>query len=209
MEGLVSYVTRHADDLIEATGEHIALVTVTLACACVLAALICAWCMRSPRRSAWVVEALGAAYSIPSLALFALLIPVSGLGFTTAVIVMVVYCQFMLVRNALAGLNGVDAAIIEAARGMGMDDSQVLLRVRLPLALPEIIAGVRLATVSTIGIATIASTINAGGIGLILFSGLRSLDLDKILAGTLCCVALALVADGAFRLLERALRRGV
>ena len=88
---------------------------------------------------------------------------------------------------------------------MGMSPAQVMLRVRLPLALPAIIAGVRLATVSTIGIATIAASINAGGLGLILFSGLRTLDVDKILGGTLFCVALALAADGLLKLVERRL----
>ncbi len=153
-----------------------------------------------------MIELLGAAYAIPSLALFALLIPMTGLGFTSAVIVMVAYNQFMLVRNALEGLRGVDPAVVEAARGMGLSDLQVLTGVQLPLALPAIIAGIRLACISTVGITTIAATINAGGLGMVLLSGLRSMNIEKIVAGTVCCAALALALDGALRLIESRLR---
>ena len=205
MAELLSYIAGHADMFLEATLEHMQLVAATLALALVLAAAVTLACLRSRRLGDAVVAFLGAVYSIPSLALFALLIPVTGLGFTSAVAVMVVYCQFMLVRNALEGLFGVDPAVLEAAEGMGMSPAQVMLRVRLPLALPAIIAGVRLATVSTIGIATIAASINAGGLGLILFSGLRTLNMNRILGGTLFCVLLALAADALLKWVERRL----
>ena len=195
-------IDARVDDLLEATAEHLMLLGATMFISCAIAALITVACLRSRPLGNAVVEVLGAAYAIPSLALFALLIPLTGLGFTSAVIVMVVYNQFMLVRNALEGIRGVDPALIEAARGMGLSDSQVLLKVQLPLALPAIIAGVRLACISTIGIATIAATINAGGLGMILLSGLRSMNIDKILAGTICCAALALALDGTLRLIE-------
>ncbi len=201
----LDYLVGHLDTFLEATLEHVQLVGVTLALSLVLAAAVTALCLRSRRLGDAVVGFLGAVYSIPSLALFALLIPLTGLGFTSAVAVMVVYCQFMLVRNALEGLNGVDPAVLEAATGMGMSPSQVMLRVRLPLALPTIMAGVRLATVSTIGIATIAASINAGGLGLILFSGLRTLNMNRILGGTLFCVLLALAADALLKWVERRL----
>ena len=199
----LTYMTSYADQLIEATAEHFTLLAVTMAISCVVAALITLVCLRHPRVGDAVVEVLGAAYAIPSLALFALLIPVTGLGFTSAVIVMVAYNQFMLVRNALEGMRGVDASVIEAARGMGFSNSQVLLKVQLPLALPAIIAGVRLACISTTGIATIAATINAGGLGMVLLSGLRSMNIEKIVAGTICCAALALSLDALCRVLEK------
>lgn len=207
MAELARYMARHADRLLEATAEHLALVAATLAAALVLAALVTALCLRFRRAGDAVVAFLGAVYSIPSLALFALLIPLTGLGFVSAVVVMVAYCQFMLVRNALEGLRGVDPAVMEAAAGMGMSGAQAMLRVRLPLALPAIMAGVRLAAVSTVGIATIAASINAGGLGQVLFSGLRSMNVEKILAGTVLCVALALAVDASLRLVERALAR--
>ena len=209
MSGFIDYVTRHADDLLEATLEHLWLTGATLVLAIALAAIVTMVCLRSRRLGDAMVEVLGAIYSIPSLALFALLIPLTGLGFTSAVIVMVVYCQFMLVRNALEGIRGVDPDILEAAEGLGMSPRQVMVRVRLPLALPTIIAGVRLAAISTIGIATIAASINAGGLGLILFSGLRTLDVDKILAGTLCCMALALIVDALLKRLKALASRGI
>ena len=146
-----AYMASHADQFIEATLEHLALLGATMGISCVFAAFVTLACLRRERLANAVVELLGAVYSIPSIALFALLIPLTGLGSTSAVLVMVVYNQFMLVRNALEGLRGVDADLIEAARGMGFSERQVLLDVRLPLALPAIIAGVRLASISTVG----------------------------------------------------------
>ena len=201
-----TYMSSHADQLVEATLEHLALLGATMGISCVLAGFVTLACLRRERLADAVVELLGAVYSIPSIALFALLIPLTGLGSTSAVLVMVVYNQFMLVRNALEGLRGVDADLIEAARGMGFSERQVLLDVRLPLALPAIIAGVRLASISTVGIATIAATINAGGLGAILLSGLRSMNMDKILAGTLCSAAIALACDALCRALEARVR---
>lgn len=193
-----AYMASHADQLIEATLEHLALLGATMGISCVFAAFVTLACLRRERLANAVVELLGAVYSIPSIALFALLIPLTGLGSTSAVLVMVVYNQFMLVRNALEGLRGVDADLIEAARGMGFSERQVLLDVRLPLALPAII--------STVGIATIAATINAGGLGAILLSGLRSMNMDKILAATLCSAAIALACDALCRALEARVR---
>lgn len=201
----VDYLISHADLFAEATLEHAGLVLVTLAIAIVVAAAITLACLRSRRAGALAVELLGAFYSIPSIALFALLIPLTGLGSTSAVIVMVAYCQFILVRNALEGLQGVSPATLEAARGMGMSEMQTMLRVRLPLAAPAIVAGIRMAAISCTGIATVAATINAGGLGAVLFSGLRTLNVPKIVGGTLCCVLLALGIDALLRLVERRL----
>lgn len=207
--GVLSYMASHADALLKATGEHLSLLGATMLASCAIAALLTLLCLRSRRVEGIVVEALGAAYAIPSLALFALLIPLTGLGFTSAVIVMVAYSQFMLVRNALEGIHDVDPALVEAARGMGFSERQILLKIQLPLALPAIVAGMRLAAISTVGIATIAATINAGGLGGILLSGLRTMNVDKILAGTTCCALLALLLDGLMRALENRLRTSV
>lgn len=204
---VLSYMAQHADLFARACAQHLHLLAVTMVASCALAALITLACIRHRRLGDAVVEALGAFYSIPSLALFALLIPLTGLGSTSAVIVMVVYNQFMLVRNALEGLRGVDPSVLEAARGMGMSETQVLLTVRLPLAMPAIIAGLRLACVSTVGIATVAATINAGGLGAVLFSGLRTMNIDKILGGTICCAAIALALDTCLGAAGRACER--
>ena len=185
-----------------ALGEHLVIVGVVLAWSLLVAALITLAVRRSRRVEGAVLQVLGALYSVPSLALFSLLIPFTGLGLTSAAIVMVAYNQFLLVRNAVEGLNGVDPGAVEAATGMGMSPAQVLLRVELPLAFPVIMAGIRLAAISTIGIATIAATINAGGLGAILFSGLRTMNVYKIAGGTVLCAAVALVADAALRGIE-------
>lgn len=186
----------------EVLGEHLVIVGVVLAWSLAVAALITLAIRRSHRVEDAVLQVLGALYSVPSLALFSLLIPFTGLGLTSATIVMVAYNQFLLVRNIVEGLNGVDSGVVEAATGMGMSPMQVLLRVELPLAFPVIMAGIRLAAISTIGIATIAATINAGGLGTILFSGLRTMNVYKIVDGTVLCAAVALVADAALKGIE-------
>lgn len=209
MADYLTYWSRHADKFSEALLEHLALVGIVLACSLVVAIVITLLLRRSQRVGQLVLSVLGAVYAIPSPALFSLLIPLTGLGFTTAVAVMVAYNQFLLVRNFTEGLDGVDHAIIEAARGMGMSERQILVKVQLPLALPLILAGIRLAAISTIGIATIAVTINAGGLGEILFSGLRTMNEYKIVGGTLLCAGLAAVVHVGLSKLETVLRTHV
>lgn len=141
-------------------------------------------------------------YSVPSYAFFALLIPLSGLGFTTAVVVLTLYSEYILLRNFLTGIQ-VNPQIIEAAIGMGMTERQVFFNIQLPLSSRAIFSGIRLALTSIIGIATIAATINAGGLGVILFDGLRTQSLVKIAWGTLLIILLCLMANGLIQLLER------
>lgn len=202
MGDFVAYWISHQDKFLTALGEHLVIVGVVLVWSLVVAALITLAIRRSCRVENAVLQVLGALYSVPSLALFSLLIPLTGLGLTSATIVMVAYNQFLLVRNIVEGLNGVDSGVVEAATGMGMSPMQVLLRVELPLAFPVIMAGVRLAVISTIGIATIAATINAGGLGTILFSGLRTMNVYKIVDGTILCAAVALIADAVLKGVE-------
>ncbi len=148
-------------------------------------------------------------YTIPSLALLVLLIPFVGLGLDNAVIVLVIYAQVILVRNIVVGLNGVEPAVVEAARGMGMSGWQRLVRVELPLALPIILAGIRIAAVTTIGIGALAALINAGGLGRLLFDGVSQSNPQKIIAGSIAAAALAGLANGLLRLLERRAARGI
>jgi osmoprotectant transport system permease protein len=149
-----------------------------------------------------VLGVLGVIYTIPSLSLFVLLIPLFGLGITPAVIALVAYAQLMLVRNWAIGLAGIDPAIIEAAKGLGMNGWQRFWLVEFPLALPLLLAGIRLATVSTIGIATIAAYINAGGLGTLLFIGVETGNSQKILAGSLAVSVLAIGINFLLRYLE-------
>jgi osmoprotectant transport system permease protein len=154
-----------------------------------------------------VLGALSVIYTIPSLALLVLLLPFTRLGPQTAIIALVAYAQVVLVRNTLLGLESVEPAALEAARGMGMGEWQRLWRVELPLALPLIVAGVRIATLAIIGIGTIAALINAGGLGTLLFQGVTTGQRPRIVAGSLAVGALALLANLALRAVERAVAR--
>ncbi|MFV0401140.1 MAG: ABC transporter permease [Oscillospiraceae bacterium] len=207
MSGFFSFFAGYYPKLLTALWQHLALVAVTMVLSLALAAAITLAVLRFPRFSELMVGLLGAVYSIPSLALFALMIPLTGLGNTTAVIVMVVYNQFLLLRNFLTGLRTVDSTVIEAATGMGMSPLQRLIRVQIPLAFPVLLAGVHLAMISTIGIANIAATINAGGLGVILFDGLRTQNTYKIVWGALFAAGLALLANLLMGAIERYAKR--
>lgn len=153
-----------------------------------------------------VLGALGVLYTIPSLALMILLLPTFGLNQRTVIAALVVYTQVILVRNIVAGLGSIDPAIIEAARGMGMNAWQVWWRVQFPLALPIILAGVRIAAIVAIGIATIGAKFSAGGLGTLLFDGIAQAGrFDKIWAGAIAVGALALAVNVTLLALERAL----
>lgn len=204
---MIEYISRYYDRLLQAALEHLELAAVTLVISLILAAALTLLCSSSKTVSRVLVNVLSMVYSIPSLAMFALLIPLTGLGKTTAVIVLVIYNQYLLLRNILAGLDEVDKSIVEAATGMGMTKLQILVKIKLPLARQAILAGVRIAAVSTVGIATIAASINAGGLGTILFDGLRTMNTAKILWGSLLSAVLAVGLDGFLRLAERKLRR--
>ncbi len=196
-------------EILARLGEHVVLVGMSMALA---AAVAIPLGIVLTRRPAWRRPVLGAAsvvQTVPSLALFGLLIPlpaVGGIGTRTALVALTLYSILPVLRNTVAGIEGVEAAVREAGRGMGMTDAQLLRRVELPLAASVILAGVRTATVIDIGLATIAAAIGGGGLGVFIFRGLAMLDNATILAGALPAAVLALVADGALGLLERRLR---
>ena len=141
-------------------------------------------------------------YSVPSFAFFALLLPISGLGMRTAIIVLTIYCEYVLLRTFITGIQEIDPALIEVAKGMGMTRKQVFFKVQLPLATPAIFSGLQVALASTMGIATIAATINAGGLGQLLFEGLQSQQVVPILWGTLLTAVLTLLCAGILKLIE-------
>jgi len=156
-----------------------------------------------------VLGLVGVIQTIPSLALFGFLIPVpaiGGIGTRTALVALTLYGLLPVLRNTVTGIEGVDPAIREAGRGMGMTDRQLLVRVELPLAASVILAGVRVATVVGIGVTTIAAAIGAGGLGVFIFRGVAMVDDRMILAGALPAALLAIGADVALGVVERALR---
>lgn len=204
---MIRYLTQHPEAIAVPFLQHLKITALALLFAFLIAVLISVLVMRSRILSGLAVGVFSAVYAVPSLALFALLIPFLGLGERTAIFVLTIYNQYILVKNIIAGFRSVNPAILEAAYGMGMSETQLFFRIRLPLAAPVILAGVRVAAVSTIGIATIAATINAGGLGTLLFDGLRTQNTVKLLWGTLLSSVLALGANSFLSVLERRVRR--
>ncbi len=150
-----------------------------------------------------VMSVLGVIYTIPSLSLFVLLIPIFGLGTKPAIIALTAYAQLLLIRNWLVGLTNIEPAVLEAARGMGLNGWQRFWQIEFPLALPMLLAGVRLVALSSIGIGTIAAFINAGGLGVLLFQGVITANYDKIFTGALAVTVLSFVTNYFIRFLEQ------
>lgn len=199
------YFFSNGPRLAELFGQHLYLTLVSLGIASLIGLPLGVLLHRVRPLRGPLLAIFSVLYTIPSLSLLVLLIPFSGLSATTAIIALVIYAQLVLVRNTLAGLDGVDAGTVEAAKGMGMSSWQRLWRVELPLASPVILAGLRVAAVSTVGIAAIAAFINAGGLGVLLFEGVRTGNYDKIVAGAIAISLLAIAINGGLRLVERRL----
>jgi osmoprotectant transport system permease protein len=155
-----------------------------------------------------LITASGLLYTIPSIAAFALLIPFTGLSPATAIIPLVLYNQLILIRNTAAAVNGIDPLLLEVGRAMGMKPQQLLFRVTLPLALPVIVAGIRIATVTTIGIVALASLVGQSTLGDLIFQNIASFDPDPIAAGAILMAAFAIVADLLLLSLQVFLNRG-
>jgi osmoprotectant transport system permease protein len=202
----VSWVLGNLDDIGLAAWEHLVLVGASVAIALAISLVVGVWVSRRPRAYAWVMAATALLYTIPSLALFALLIPLVGLGRTPAIIGLVAYSLLILIRNIATGIREVPADVVDAARGMGLGPWRLLVRIELPLAMPVIVAGVRIATVTVIGIATVAAYINAGGLGRLIFSGIQQTFLAKIVVGGAVASVMAVAADVLLTGVERRLR---
>jgi len=202
----MTYLATHAARVGELLGQHVVLVLVSLAIALAIALPLGVAAARSERFGGAILALAGVLYTVPSLALLALLVAVLGLGQPTAVVALVIYAQMILLRGVVAGLRGVDAALVDAARGLGFTARQTLLRVEFPAALPVVLGGVRVATVSLVALATVAAWINAGGLGVLLFEGISTDNPEKIFAGALAAAALAIAADLLLRGAERAVR---
>lgn len=201
------YLVEHPERVLQLTADHVRIVGISILVAAVIGIPIGIVVTRLRWLEGPILTSSGVLYTVPSLALFAILIPYTGLGASTAIVALVLYSLLAIVRNTVAGIDGVPPAALDAARGMGMTGRQLLVLVELPLALPVILAGVRLATVAAIGIATIAAVIGAGGLGRLIFDGIRLIDPEPIVAGTVVASALALSADWALARLGIVLRR--
>jgi osmoprotectant transport system permease protein len=200
------WVSDHWGDTLQpALVEHLQLTGIALVLGFAIAFVLALAAHRHGRLTTPVVLLTGLLYTIPSLALFQLLVPFTGLSRTTAEVALVSYTLLILFRNTLAGLAGVPEEVRDAARGMGLTQRQVLWSVELPLALPAIVAGLRIATVTVISLATVAVFVVDEGLGAPIYAGLQQTFKTELIAAGALCVALALVADGLLVLLQRAL----
>ena len=203
----MTYFVRHPLEIAALTGQHLVLTFGSLAIALVLALPLGVIVARAKRLGAVTLAILGVIYTIPSLALLAFLVRLFGLGTFSAIVALVAYAQMILVRNIATGLRGIDPAQLEAATGLGFSPLGRLLRIELPLALPAIVGGIRIATVSLIAVATVASYIHAGGLGDLLFDGIHQDYPQKIIAGSIAAALLAIAADLLLRRAELLVRR--
>jgi osmoprotectant transport system permease protein len=205
-------VSNNSSEIIAATRQHIALTAYSVLFGLLIAVPLALIVRRYPRGRTSTLGLTGVIYTIPSLALFAILFPYLGLRPLTVIVGLTGYTLLILLRNVLTGLDGVPADVKEAARGMGFGSGRLFLRVELPLALPAILAGVRVATVSTVALVTVGFIVGNGGLGELLFEGLQRLYRPEIVTGAVLCVLLAFVADllllGVQRLLTPWARSG-
>jgi len=205
------YIDQYKAQLLARTLEHIGLVGLSMALAALIGIPAGIWMTRRPLVERWVLGIANTAQTIPSLALFGLLIPlplIGGIGPRPAIVALVLYALLPIVRNTYTGVKGVDRAVREAAVAMGMTDWQLLRMVELPLAARTIMAGLRVATVTGIGVATIAALIGAGGLGEFIYRGIQSANTGLLLLGAVPAALMALAADFGLGLIEKRMLRG-
>lgn len=204
-----TFFVTHRAEIFDATVDHMELVLIAMLIAIAIAVPLGMFIVQRPALRTFSLGIASVFQTIPSLALFGFLIPIpfiGGIGRRTAIVALVLYALLPILRNTYVGLTSIDSAVLEAAEAMGMTNAQVLTRVRLPLALPIILAGIRTATVITIGVATIAAAIGAGGLGTFIFRGVAMVSDAVILAGAIPAALLAILADISLALVERRLR---
>jgi osmoprotectant transport system permease protein len=189
--------------ILKLTLEHIKITVIAVSISTLIGVIIGILVTRYKRAATPVIGIAGILYTIPSLALFGMLIPFIGIGLKPTLIALILYSQLALIRNTFVGITHIDPSIREAGRGMGMSSWQFLRMVELPVALPVIMAGIRTAAVMNIGTATIAAYIGAGGLGWLIFRGIASVNTEQIVAGALPVTLLAIGVDYLFVLLER------
>src|SRR5579871_3186152 len=191
------------NEILNQTAEHAVLVLIAITIALAIGIPLGILLTRQKSLRRWALGFANVMQTVPSLALFGFLIPITHIGKPTAIVALVLYALLPILRNTLTGILGVDAAVRESAIAMGMTGSQLLRHVELPLAAPVILAGVRVATVATIGTATIAAAIGGGGLGVFIFRGIASVDTTEILAGAVPAALLALLSDGGLSWIEK------
>ena len=202
---IIGYAIKNYSLILEKTGEHISLAGIAVLLACLVGVPVGFLITNNRKLSKIVVNIANIIQTIPSLALFAFAMPLFGIGARPAIFALFLYALLPIIKNTLIGINNVDPAIIEAAKGMGMSQTQITFKVEIPLAIAVIMGGVRIATVTGIGIATIAALIGAGGLGQLIYQGISMLNYDMILTGAISSAVLALLADFILGIVENKL----
>lgn len=207
-----AWIGRNMDQIIDRTWEHIGLTAVSVGLGLVISVGLAIVALRWRWTYSPITWVTGLLYTIPSLALFALLVPMVGLNATNAVIALTSYTLLIIIRNLVAGIDGVPSSVIEAADGMGYTPQARFWKMEVPLALPAIVAGLRIATVTTVGLVTVTAVLGLGGYGFFILRGLNTFFWTQILVGVVLSVALATLLDFGFVWLEKLLspwaRRG-
>jgi len=205
MEDFFSYVTNNWDIILEKTGQHVGLAFTAVAFACLVGIPLGLLITRNKRLANGVISVANVIQTIPSLAMFALVIPLLGIGGKNAIFALFLYALLPIIKNTYIGIRNVDPAVIEAAKGMGMSRMQILYKVQTPIAVPVIMGGVRIATVTGIGVATIATLIGAGGLGTLIYQGIGMVNYPMMFSGAIPAALLALLTDFILGLFEKML----
>ena len=200
-----AYLSTRRDELVAALRDHVAITVVAVVLGCLVAVPLALLARRYRGARPVLLGSATVIYTVPSLALFSLLLPFTGLSRTTVVVGLVLYSLTILLRGVLAGLDGVPEDVLDAARGMGYGRSRMLMKVELPLALPTMFAGLRVATVSTVALCTVGTVVGNGGLGNLIYDGLRSNFKAEVLTASVLCVVLAVVLDLLLLAAQRAL----
>lgn len=206
---MTSFLAQYGSEIAELTVEHIWMTAAAMLFATAIAVPAGVWLTRAPRWANLIIGIANVLQTIPSLAMFGFLLPLPWLGERAAriaIVALTAYALLPILRNTYAGIRGIDPAVVEIARAMGLTNLQRLFKVELPLAASFILAGLRTATVTCVGIATIAAAVGAGGLGELIFRGVASIDNRLVLAGAIPAALLALIADGVLALLEHRFR---
>ena len=199
------WIASHSGEILARTGEHLELTAIAVAVGLVVAFALSLLALRAPVLTGPIVGVTGTLYTVPSLALFAFLVPYTGLSILTAEIGLVSYTLLILIRNILSGIRSVPAEVRDAAQGMGYTPREIFWRIELPLALGVIFAGIRIATITTIGLVTVTALIGEGGLGYFILLGMQQFFTTPLLLGAALSVAFAIVADALLLTLQTAL----
>lgn len=200
---MLDYIIDNWESILSRTGEHLYLAFSAVALACLVGIPLGLLINRNKKLANIIINIANVLQTVPSLAMFALLIPLVGIRSKNAIVALFLYSLLPIIKNTYIGISNVDPAVIDAAKGMGMSRGQILLKVQTPLAIPVIMGGVRIATVTGIGVATIATLIGAGGLGALIYQGIGMMHYPMMITGAVLAALLALITDFVLGLLEK------